>query len=132
MNPAFAAGEPGDPAERIPGARRCSLASGARPFGSATTSGRFAYALQGRSQRARPPTTVDGRYVRPSRGRPSTDGEGEQVAADVREIYRPCPQGCRPGPGRGPDAQPDRKSTRLNSSHVAISYAVFCLKKKTM
>src|SRR5690625_6916335 len=25
----------------------------------------------------------------------------------------------------------DRKSTRLNSSHVAISYAVFCLKKKT-
>src|SRR5437870_10778533 len=40
-----------------------------------------------------------------------------------------------------PDAEPaaetsgtarilDRKSTRLNSSHVAISYAVFCLKKK--
>ena len=26
--------------------------------------------------------------------------------------------------------QPDRKSTRLNSSHVVISYAVFCLKKK--
>src|SRR5690625_6315592 len=26
---------------------------------------------------------------------------------------------------------PDRKSTRLNSSHVAISYAGFCLKKKT-
>src|SRR5438067_3685868 len=25
----------------------------------------------------------------------------------------------------------DRKSTRLNSSHVSISYAVFCLKKKT-
>src|SRR5690625_535707 len=29
-----------------------------------------------------------------------------------------------------PDEQVDRKSTRLNSSHVAISYAVFCLKKK--
>src|SRR3989442_12949717 len=29
-----------------------------------------------------------------------------------------------------PRAQPDRKSTRLNSSHVRISYAVFCLKKK--
>src|SRR5207248_3567674 len=27
--------------------------------------------------------------------------------------------------------QPDRKSTRLNSSHRTISYAVFCLKKKT-
>src|SRR5437899_9568878 len=26
--------------------------------------------------------------------------------------------------------QPDRKSTRLNSSHLGISYAVFCLKKK--
>src|SRR5262252_10556909 len=29
-----------------------------------------------------------------------------------------------------PDASPDRKSTRLNSSHTVISYAVFCLKKK--
>src|SRR5690625_6254097 len=28
------------------------------------------------------------------------------------------------------EGQEDRKSTRLNSSHVAISYAVFCLKKK--
>src|SRR5690349_23486034 len=42
--------------------------------------------------------------------------------------------GCRDG---GPErrvpeaARPrDRKSTRLNSSHVEISYAVFCLKKK--
>src|SRR5437773_8392991 len=30
-----------------------------------------------------------------------------------------------------PFARPDRKSTRLNSSHITISYAVFCLKKKT-
>src|SRR5207249_7442867 len=29
------------------------------------------------------------------------------------------------------DGKKDRKSTRLNSSHVSISYAVFCLKKKT-
>src|SRR3989442_6847413 len=29
-------------------------------------------------------------------------------------------------------AMRDRKSTRLNSSHVRISYAVFCLKKKSM
>src|SRR6266496_3755666 len=38
-------------------------------------------------------------------------------------------------PSRRPSARPgargrDRKSTRLNSSHVEISYAVFCLKKK--
>src|SRR3712207_6853291 len=30
----------------------------------------------------------------------------------------------------GPGARVDRKSTRLNSSHANISYAVFCLKKK--
>src|SRR5688572_31374897 len=30
-----------------------------------------------------------------------------------------------------PDGRSDRKSTRLNSSHSQISYAVFCLKKKT-
>src|SRR2546426_3026038 len=33
--------------------------------------------------------------------------------------------------GEAADAQQDRKSTRLNSSHLVISYAVFCLKKKT-
>src|SRR2546427_7910412 len=32
--------------------------------------------------------------------------------------------------GRGLARQEDRKSTRLNSSHSQISYAVFCLKKK--
>src|SRR6266480_6518671 len=38
--------------------------------------------------------------------------------------------GSRPRRGaRGADQ--DRKSTRLNSSHMSISYAVFCLKKKT-
>src|SRR3712207_7495427 len=41
-----------------------------------------------------------------------------------------------PGPARPyhlarePPDEPDRKSTRLNSSHANISYAVFCLKKK--
>src|SRR5207253_11200453 len=35
-----------------------------------------------------------------------------------------------PTSGVDPVARRDRKSTRLNSSHVAISYAVFCLKKK--
>src|SRR3712207_8762117 len=33
--------------------------------------------------------------------------------------------------GEGEGRQGDRKSTRLNSSHANISYAVFCLKKKT-
>src|SRR5205807_6028411 len=30
------------------------------------------------------------------------------------------------------ELKPDRKSTRLNSSHLVISYAVFCLKKKKL
>src|SRR5690606_40490452 len=34
--------------------------------------------------------------------------------------------------GKPPGDPEDRKSTRLNSSHVKISYAVFCLKKKTL
>src|SRR5690242_20824496 len=51
-----------------------------------------------------------------------------------------CPKGSRrprahrrggPGRRRAPRPRsPDRKSTRLNSSHMSISYAVFCLKKK--
>src|SRR3989442_3277163 len=46
---------------------------------------------------------------------------------------RSAGSGCadRQGPGSGArQASRDRKSTRLNSSHVRISYAVFCLKKK--
>src|SRR2546430_9775908 len=46
-------------------------------------------------------------------------------AADGARLYTlSCAAGFRPRGG-------DRKSTRLNSSHSQISYAVFCLKKKT-
>src|SRR5690625_5880758 len=41
-----------------------------------------------------------------------------------REVIRSSSEPCS-------EREEDRKSTRLNSSHVAISYAVFCLKKKT-
>src|SRR5690348_17467521 len=37
---------------------------------------------------------------------------------------------CKAGRSAASDAFVDRKSTRLNSSHPSISYAVFCLKKK--
>src|SRR5699024_12069898 len=40
------------------------------------------------------------------------------------------PSGRRDLPGRSAGHRRDRKSTRLNSSHVSISYAVFCLKKE--
>src|SRR5690606_41394484 len=53
--------------------------------------------------------------------------------ADVRSRARRRHQGPGGDPGERPNADGhavviDRKSTRLNSSHVKISYAVFCLK----
>src|SRR3712207_7562924 len=54
------------------------------------------------------------------------DGPGTQLGGDVLR------QRHHAGLGRAVDvrAEADRKSTRLNSSHANISYAVFCLKKK--
>src|SRR5256885_12306904 len=43
---------------------------------------------------------------------------------------RPILLGAGPSAGQARFPPPDRKSTRLNSSHLVISYAVFCLKKK--
>src|SRR5690625_7408466 len=58
-------------------------------------------------------------------------------AADLRHSPlsgKPAAVRREGAPARRPDRalqrSVDRKSTRLNSSHVAISYAVFCLKKK--
>src|SRR6478752_8136647 len=47
-------------------------------------------------------------------------------------LFRSPHRATRPDrwPGPGPSDAGDRKSTRLNSSHGYISYAVFCLKKK--
>src|SRR5690242_21347413 len=61
-----------------------------------------------------------------------------RAATDAADAEGPNDDGLpdeRPGGGdrRGGHAgrdRPDRKSTRLNSSHMSISYAVFCLKKK--
>src|SRR5690606_40443160 len=45
---------------------------------------------------------------------------------DIRRAFMTTARNCK----ACHDAYKDRKSTRLNSSHVKISYAVFCLKKK--
>src|SRR5256885_9238024 len=50
------------------------------------------------------------------------------VALDHRSPARPLARSLYPG--MSSVACQDRKSTRLNSSHLVISYAVFCLKKK--
>src|SRR3712207_7094759 len=54
-------------------------------------------------------------------------------AVGVQEHRREARDDPRPGPQRVVrhlERERDRKSTRLNSSHANISYAVFCLKKK--
>src|SRR5690606_41618092 len=55
-----------------------------------------------------------------------------RVALVVLHHARPAEVDRELGDNSRPSAPParDRKSTRLNSSHVKISYAVFCLKKK--
>src|SRR5256885_9420848 len=64
-----------------------------------------------------------GRLFRPA----TRAGIGYQSAAAPHDVV-PGPQ--TPGKKRGLEPLLDRKSTRLNSSHLVISYAVFCLKKK--
>src|SRR5256885_8671751 len=53
-------------------------------------------------------------------------------ALPISQGGRPCLRAGdgRRGPQRRGQGSADRKSTRLNSSHLVISYAVFCLKKK--
>src|SRR3712207_8375574 len=66
--------------------------------------------------------------VRPVPARPPRRGRG--VARVLQQASAGAgPRGRRCGGSR---RAVDRKSTRLNSSHANISYAVFCLKKKTI
>src|SRR5688572_32289837 len=59
-------------------------------------------------------------------------GQGAARADDhrARQICRKQADEAEPGLPDHRRVQGDRKSTRLNSSHSQISYAVFCLKKK--
>src|SRR5438876_5847926 len=70
-----------------------------------------------------PPRSTLFPYTTLFRSRHQRDARSEQTV----------PEGDR-SDGRGrhdrPEQDEDRKSTRLNSSHPSISYAVFCLKKK--
>src|SRR5207249_6314582 len=54
---------------------------------------------------------------------------GRLEALGPSDQHRPSPFAVTISHAQDP-ANRDRKSTRLNSSHVSISYAVFCLKKK--
>src|SRR2546426_7634115 len=86
----------------------------------------------------RPPRSTLFPYTTLFRSPMTLPGVRERVSLTLRRIgHRPPWSG---GKGRG-QTEPqrllrqtlgseDRKSTRLNSSHLVISYAVFCLKKK--
>src|SRR3712207_8054925 len=67
----------------------------------------------------RPPAPHDERVVEPLERRPARDA-GLEAVEEPRVRQREVP------------LAEDRKSTRLNSSHANISYAVFCLKKKNI
>src|SRR5690606_41327948 len=58
-------------------------------------------------------------------------GPLERTGPRVNHIRSHERGGARPTPADTRRDVRDRKSTRLNSSHVKISYAVFCLKKKS-
>src|SRR5260221_7273457 len=64
---------------------------------------------------------------------PGVFRRGDNLEQDARQCFLAPRLYEDTGPGRcvGPHGiEEDRKSTRLNSSHTVISYAVFCLKKK--
>src|SRR2546430_12942132 len=68
-----------------------------------------------------------------SRHRGTGGGRVQEAASGAVAQFPVADQRARQQRCRGPavdDGEGDRKSTRLNSSHSQISYAVFCLKKK--
>src|SRR5256885_13189005 len=74
----------------------------------------------------RPPRSTLFPYTTLFRSRVIVDGG---LIVEVHDIQRAVRADARVDRAE-PKVRADRKSTRLNSSHLVISYAVFCLKKK--
>src|SRR5438552_7206103 len=90
---------------------------GARPRHASTATGSYTCAHGRIEGRGRDP--IDGRVL---------DGGGRRT----RPVIATSRRAARADEDRWTSSRDaDRKSTRLNSSHQIISYAVFCLKKKT-
>src|SRR5688572_32315601 len=83
----------------------------------------------------RPPRSTLFPYTTLFRSAPGVRARGDRrppahpARAGQRRLRR-APLGGHRAPAAGVGLLQDRKSTRLNSSHSQISYAVFCLKKK--
>src|SRR3712207_7729649 len=89
----------------------------------------------------RPPRSTLFPYTTLFRSVRAVSADGDRISAPhTMHSARPLPPGLFPTRnscsqdtcclGSSQPSPPDRKSTRLNSSHANISYAVFCLKKK--
>src|SRR2546426_8530664 len=85
----------------------------------------------------RPPRSTLFPYTTLFRSRPGAGARSARALSRHGAGERPAGRGSAPRRGRSGSPRPrlgregrDRKSTRLNSSHLVISYAVFCLKKK--
>src|SRR5690348_18224457 len=72
----------------------------------------------------RPPRSTLFPYTTLFRSAPEVDPVAERLSAGPDDVSGVL------GRDLLAERRPDRKSTRLNSSHPSISYAVFCLKKK--
>src|SRR5438034_7676728 len=112
------------------------------------SSGRSLHGRSGSGSRRWPPTALRRRICtlrfprkrsrsrrkslrRRSEDGPSDDDSGVAEPRNLEEDRRDSGgRRLHAGEARGIEARADRKSTRLNSSHTVISYAVFCLKKK--
>src|SRR3712207_8540981 len=82
-----------------------------------------------------PPRVAPGGHTRPAFEENTTHrGHQDQAHAPGQDARAVLPHRRRrlPHQARGSLDREDRKSTRLNSSHANISYAVFCLKKKKL
>src|SRR5256885_5549611 len=79
----------------------------------------------------RPPRSTLFPYTTLFRSRSASPARLPGGALTGYEVGRTARSGqARPVDAPATAAERDRKSTRLNSSHLVISYAVFCLKKK--
>src|SRR5947199_5958637 len=87
----------------------------------------FFAATVGRAQMPAPAAPAQEQGAPPAVGQwqITNDGPGRPLLGKITTINKGSLELAKP------DGTTDRKSTCLNSSHLGISYAVFCLKKKT-
>src|SRR3712207_6899778 len=76
------------------------------------------------------PYTTLFRSLTESHARSTALNENDPPCAETRTVLQQPALQCRTQIRKRSPRLADRKSTRLNSSHANISYAVFCLKKK--